>query len=157
MYLLDTVVISALRRPERHPQVSRWLQAQQPDAMYISAITVGEIRYGAERQRRMQPAFAELLERWLEYLRTWFQDRILPFDEGAANRWGALHRGMTVVTRNVRDFTPTGATVLNPFDEQDRGPMTVRRPATGGRRWTAGKVDPRPFQTAEDSGKIGST
>ena len=139
MYLLDTVVISALRRPERHPQVSRWLQAQQPDAMYISAITVGEIRYGAERQRRTQPVFAELLERWLEYLGTWFQDRILPFDEGAANRWGALHaelghtssdlqiaatalhRGMTVVTRNVRDFAPTGATVLNPFDEQDRG------------------------------------
>ena len=140
MYLLDTVVISALRRPERHPQVSQWLQAQQPDVIYISAITVGEIRYGAERQRRTQPAFAELLERWLEYLRRWFQDRILPFDEGAANRWGALHaelgytnsdlqiaatalhHGMSVVTRNVRDFAPTGATVLNPFDEQDSSP-----------------------------------
>ena len=78
MYLLDTVVISALRRPERHPEVALWLQAQADEAMYISATTVGEIRYGAERQRRTQPAFAELLERWLEYLQAWFHDRILP-------------------------------------------------------------------------------
>lgn len=137
MYLLDTVVISALRRPERHPQVARWLQGQDPGAMYISAITVGEIRYGAMRQHRKQPEFAELLERWLAYVATWFQDRILPFDEAAANHWGmlhaqlgytssdlliaatALHHGMTVVTRNVRDFKPTGVTVLDPFEEQD--------------------------------------
>ena len=137
MYLLDTVVISALRRLERHPQVARWLQDQDPGAMYISAITVGEIRYGAMRQRRKQPEFAELLEGWLAYLATWFQDRILPFDEGAANHWGvqhaqlgytnsdlliaatALHHGMTVVTRNVRDFESTGVTVLDPFKEQD--------------------------------------
>lgn len=138
MYLLDTVVISALRRPERHPQVTRWLQDQDPGAMYISAITVGEIRYGAMRQRRKQPEFAELLERWLAYVATWFQDRILPFDEGAANHWGilhahlgytssdlliaatALHHGMTVATRNVRDFNPTGVAVLDPFGEQDK-------------------------------------
>ena len=137
MYLLDTVVISALRRPERHPQVARWLQHQDSGAMYISAITVGEIRYGAMRQRRKQPEFAELLERWLAYVATWFQDRILPLDEGAANHWGvlhaqlgytnsdlliaatALHHGMVVVTRNVRDFKSTGVTVLDPFDEQN--------------------------------------
>ena len=107
--------------------------------MYLSAVTVGEIRYGAERQRRTQPTFAELLERWLEFLKKLFQDRILAFDAGAADRWGTLHaqlgytstdlliaataldQGMTVVTRNVRDFAPTGANVLNPFDEQDRG------------------------------------
>ena len=140
MYLLDTVVISALRRPERHPEVALWIQAQADEAIYISAITVGEIRYGAERQRRTQPAFAELLERWLEYLEAWFHDRILPFEERAANRWGllhaqlgysnadlqiaatAIHHGMTVVTRNVRDFAPTGATVLNPFEEQGSTP-----------------------------------
>ena len=134
MYLLDTVVISALRRPERHPQVTGWLQAQDRDAVYTSVIAIGEIRYGAERQRRTQPEFAGLLDRWLEHLARRFQDRILPFDEEAANRWGvlhaqlgytnsdlqiaaiALHRGMTVATRNVRDFTPTGAAVLDPFD-----------------------------------------
>ena len=87
MYLLDTVVISALRRPERHPQVGPVATDQDPGALYISAITVGEIRYGAMHQRRKQPEFAELLERWLAYVATWFQDRILPIDEGAANHW----------------------------------------------------------------------
>ena len=93
--------------------------------------------YGAARQRRTQPAFAELLDHWLESVATSFHDRILPFDEAAARRWGllhaelgytnsdlqiaaiALHRSLTVVTRNVRDFAPTGVTVLNPFEEAD--------------------------------------
>ena len=137
MYLLDTVVVSALRRPERHVSVARWLQKQPPQGLYISVMTVGEIMYGAARQRRTQPAFAELLDRWLESVATSFHDRILPFDEAAARRWGllhaelgytnsdlqiaaiALHRSLTVVTRNVRDFAPTGVTVLNPFEEAD--------------------------------------
>ena len=93
--------------------------------------------YGVARQRRTQPAFAELLDRWLESVATSFHDRILPFDEAASRRWGllhaelgytnsdlqiaaiALHRSLTVVTRNVRDFAPTGVTVLNPFEEAD--------------------------------------
>ena len=131
------MIIYTLRWPERHPEVALWIQTQADEAMYISAITVGEIRYGAERQRRTQPAFAELLERWLEYLEAWFYHRILPFDERAANRWGllhaqlgysnaglqiaatAIHHGLTVVTRNVRDLAPTGASILNPFEEED--------------------------------------
>ena len=135
MYLLDTVVVSALRRPERHQSVARWLRIQSPEDLYISVITIGEIRYGAARQRRRQPAFAELLDRWLESVAASFHDRILPLDEPAARRWGllhaelgytnsdlqiaatALHHSLTVVTRNVRDFLPTGVTVLNPFEE----------------------------------------
>ncbi|MDE2843092.1 MAG: type II toxin-antitoxin system VapC family toxin [Chloroflexota bacterium] len=137
MYLLDTVVVSALRRPERHVPVIRWLQVQPPEDLYISVITVGEIMYGAARQRRKQPAFAELLDRWLESVSASFQYRVLPFDEAAARRWGllhaelgytnsdlqiaaiALHRDLAVVTRNVRDFVPTGVAVLNPFEEPD--------------------------------------
>ena len=137
MYLLDTVVVSALRRPERHPSVARWLQVQPPDGLYISVITIGEMMYGAARQRRTQPGFAELLDHWLETVLTSFQDRLLPFDEAAARRWGllhaelgytnsdlqiaaiALHHNFAVVTRNQRDFTPTGVTVLNPFEEID--------------------------------------
>ena len=133
MYLLDTVVVSALRRPERHVSVAQWLRDQPPEGLYISAITVGEIMYGAARQRRTQPVFAELLERWLESVATSFHDRILPFDDAAAKRWGLLHaelgytssdlqiaaialqRSLTVVTRNVRDFAPTGVAVLNPL------------------------------------------
>ena len=137
MYLLDTVVISALRRPERHTPVAHWLQAQAPQALYISVVTVGEIMYGAARQRRTQPAFAQLLERWLETVMTSFHDRVLPLNEAAAKRWGLLHaelgytnsdlqiaatalnHDLTVVTRNVRDFISTGVRVLNPFDGND--------------------------------------
>ena len=135
MYLLDTVVVSALRRPERNIAVARWLQIQPPEDLYISVITIGEIRYGAARQRRKQPAFAGLLEHWLDSVATSFHDRILPLDEAAARRWGLLHaelgytnsdlqiaaialrHDLSVATRNVRDFEPTGVTVLNPFEE----------------------------------------
>lgn len=135
MYLLDTVAVSALRRPERHATVARWMQVQQPEDLHVSVITIGEIKYGAARQRRKQPAFAELLDSWLETVANSFRDRVLPFDEAAAKRWGllhaelgytssdlqiaaiALHHGLAVVTRNVRDFAPTGVAVLNPFEE----------------------------------------
>ena len=134
MYLLDTVVVSALRRPERHVSVVQWLQNQPSQGLYISVITVGEIMYGAARQRRTQPAFTELLDHWLESVTSSFHDRILPFDEAAARHWGLLHaelgytkadlqiaavaltRSLMVVTRNVRDFAPTGVTLLNPFE-----------------------------------------
>ncbi len=137
MYLLDTVVVSALRRPERHAAVALWVQVQPPEDLYVSVITIGEIKYGAALQRRKQPAFAELLDRWLEAVANLFRDRVLPFDEAAARRWGllhaelgytnsdlqiaaiALHNSLAVVTRNVRDFVPTGVTVLNPFQGPD--------------------------------------
>ena len=122
-----------MRRPERHTSVTRWLQVQQPEDLYISVISIGEITYGAARQRRRQPAFADLLERWLGSVVTLFHERVLPFDEAAARRWGLLHselgytssdlqiaaialnRGLTVATRNVRHFEPTGVPVFNPF------------------------------------------
>ena len=137
MYLLDTVVVSALRRPERHLSVARWLATRPVEDLYISVITLGEIVYGASRQRAKQPAFADLLDRWLESVTSSFGDRILPFDDAAARRWGLLHaelgytssdlqiaaialeHGLIVVTRNVRDFEPTSAPVLDPFDDED--------------------------------------
>ena len=71
MYLLDTMVVSALRRPDRHAAVVRWLEAQPAEALYISVITVAEIMYGAVRQSRRQPAFAEQLEQWLQAGSSW--------------------------------------------------------------------------------------
>ena len=133
MYLLDTDVVSALRRPERNVVVSEWLHNQTPRNLHISVITVGEILHGIARQRRPQPEFAAQLERWLESVMTLFRNRVLVFDEAAARHWGLLHaelgftnsdlliaaiawtRGFTVVTRNVRDFNRTGVPVLNPF------------------------------------------
>ena len=133
MYLLDTDVVSALRRPERNVVVSEWLRKQTSSSLHISVITVGEILHGIARQRRSQPEFAGLLERWLESVMTLFGNRVLVFDEAAARHWGLLHaelgftnsdlliaaiawiQGFTVVTRNVRDFDRTGVPVLNPF------------------------------------------
>ena len=134
MYLLDTNVVSALRLPERNRAVSQWLFGRSPEDFYISVITIGEIEYGIARQRRAQPEFASRLEDWMESVRSSFSSRVLPFDEASARRWGrlraelgytnsdlliaaiALERGLIVVTRNVRDFEPTGVPVLNPFD-----------------------------------------
>ena len=134
MYLLDTDVISALRRPERNPAVSAWVHNQTPESLYTSVITVGEILYGIARQRRRQPEFAAQLERWLESVMALFKERVLVFDETAARRWGILHaemgftnsdlqiaaiawsHGLTVVTRNIRHFEPTGVPTLNPLE-----------------------------------------
>ena len=120
MCLLDTDVVSALRRPGRNAVVSAWVRNQTPDSLYTSVITVGEILYGIARQRRRQPEFAAQLERWLETVMALFKDRVLVFDDAAARRWGILHaklgftssdlqiaaiarsRDLTVVTRNVR-------------------------------------------------------
>lgn len=132
MFLVDTDVVSALRRPERHPAPTRWLGAQQPSNVYLSVMTTGEIERGIARQRRLNPSFAQDLAQWYERILSSFADRILPVDVAIASRWGrlsasigndsvdlliaatALEHGLTVVTRNVGDFEPTGVGVLNP-------------------------------------------
>ena len=110
------------------------MRNQTPDRLYTSVITVGEILYGIARQRRRQPDFAAQLERWLESLMALFRDRVLVFDDAAARHWGILHaelgytssdlqiaaiawsRDLTVVTRNIRHFEPTGVPTLNPLE-----------------------------------------
>ena len=133
MFLLDTDVLSALRRRERQPAVTRWLEAQQTLDLYLSVISVGEITRGIVQQERRNPAFARELTVWLARLLTWYGDQVLGIDLATARRWGrlsgslghdsadlmiaatALEHGLTVVTRNVRHFEPTGVQVLNPF------------------------------------------
>lgn len=135
MWLIDTNVISALRRPERAPAVARWLRVQDPDALFLSVVTLGEIERGITQQDSRNPDFARDLRSWLQRTELLFADRILPFDPPAARIWGqlsarighpgadlmiaasALSRGMTVVTGNVDDFTPSGVPVLNPFGD----------------------------------------
>ena len=134
MFLLDTNVVSALRRPDRHPQVARWVAAQQPAELFLSAVTIGEIRRGITQQERRDTPFARELTVWLARLLTLYGDHVLAFDVPAAQHWGrlsgtlghdsvdlmiaatALEYGLTVVTRNVRHFEPTGVPVFNPFD-----------------------------------------
>ncbi len=131
MYLIDTDVLSALRRRERNPAVVSWVESQRVADLYMSVITVGEIERGIEQQQRHNPDFARDLSGWLDRMLDWYGDRILPVDTATARRWGqlsaalghdsadlliaatALEHGLTVATRNVRHFEPTGVSVVD--------------------------------------------
>jgi predicted nucleic acid-binding protein len=133
MYLLDTNVLSAIRRPDRAPQVRVWLAACPDEDLYISAITLGEIERGIRLQDKLNPDFAADLQAWLDRTMRVYADRIIPFAAGEARIWGrlsaeighagadlmiaatALNHGATVVTGNVSDFAPTGVRIENPF------------------------------------------
>lgn len=133
MLILDTNVISALRRPERRPAVSAWLARQRDEELFLSVITLGEIERGIARQEVLNPAFAQDLRAWLSRTVTLFSDRLLPFGAEEARIWGRLsaeigHAGAdlliaatalaldaTVVTGNTADFLPTGCRLEDPF------------------------------------------
>ena len=135
MFLLDTVVLSELRKPQRqrNRNVVQWIGAVASRDLFVSVITIGEIERGIERQRQLDPSFAESLGGWLDTVLRTYERRILPIDIAVARRWGrlsqrignkgldlavaatALEHGLTVATRNVSDFEPTGVPVLDPF------------------------------------------
>lgn len=135
MYLIDTVVLSEMRKRHRHPGVVRWLRGRAVDSLFLSAIAVGEIERGIERQRSDNPVFAEALGAWLDRTIELYADRILPVTTAISRRWGrlsarighggadlliaatALEHGLTVVTRNIRIFAPTGVAVEDPFGD----------------------------------------
>ena len=132
MFLLDTDVLSALRRRERNPNVVRWVDSQRTTDIYLSVVTVGEIERGVTQQLRRDPPFGRELALWLDSVLLWYGDRIIPIDVATARRWGqlsatlghgspdlliaatALEHGLTVVTGNIRHFEPTGVPVINP-------------------------------------------
>jgi predicted nucleic acid-binding protein len=133
MFLLDTVVLSELRRQQRNPGVVQWVAAQRPSDLFLSAVTIGEVERGIARQQSVNPDFAAALAAWLDAVLTLYADRILGIDTATARRWGrlsaqlgndgadlliaatALEHGLTVVTHNVRHFEPAGVAVVNPF------------------------------------------
>ena len=137
MYLVDTDAVSnARKRARANPGVRRFFRdaARQGTRLYLSAVTIGELRQGVEAVRhRGDLAQAARLARWLRTLTTEYADAILAFDEEIAQIWGrlrvphaenpldkqiaatALMYGLTVVTRNVPHYAPTGVAVLNPF------------------------------------------
>ena len=134
MFLLDTDVLSALRRRERNLDMARWVGTQRTTDLYLSVATVGEIERSIMRQQRRAPGFVRGLALWLDRLLAWYGERILPVDVATARRWGrlsatlgydspdlliaatALEHGLTVVTRNVRHFEPTGVAVVGTFE-----------------------------------------
>jgi toxin FitB len=133
MYLLDTDVVSARRRPDRAPSVSKWISKIPDDQLFMSAISLGELTRGLARQDSLNPAFANVLRLWLDMTEGFFETRILPYEKRTAQIWGelsarlgntsldlmiaatALEHGAIVVTRNVRHFAPTGVEIINPF------------------------------------------
>lgn len=134
-YLLDTNVVSELRRPRPDRNVVKWIQATPDAQLHISVLTIGELRQGVEKLRAKDLAQAATIDTWLSELRATFADRLVGIDDAIAERWGRLNaehglpsvdgllaatvleRGWTLVTRNVSDVQRSGARVLNPFEE----------------------------------------
>ena len=136
MFLIDTVVLSELRLRRRDPGVVAWIGSQRPEDCFLSVVSIGEIERGIARKRTSDAGFAQQLAGWLDQLMRLYGDRLLPVDVGVARRWGqlsaaighdgadlliaatALERGLTVVTRNLRHFAPTGVAIINPWQEE---------------------------------------
>ncbi len=134
-YLLDTNVISELRKGKRAERsVAEWFEGLADQEIYLSVLTIGEIRRGVESVRRRDPDSASALDGWLARLTEAHRDRILQVDRAIAEEWGrmdvpdplpvvdgllaatARNVGLTLVTRNVADVESTGVELLNPFD-----------------------------------------
>lgn len=132
MYLIDTNVVSELRKPKPHGAVIAWLQSVDHRQLRLSAVTLGEIQAGIEITREQDTDKAAEIEAWADQVaETW---NVLPMDSAAFRMWGKLmHRrsdamiedamiaatalvhGLTIATRNMKDFKEFGVTLLNPF------------------------------------------
>jgi len=77
-YLLDTDILSAIRRKQRDQNLEKWLRSINPADLYLSVITIGEVERGITQQQRMNPAFAEDLQRWLDTILQRYEQRLLP-------------------------------------------------------------------------------
>jgi predicted nucleic acid-binding protein len=133
-YLIDTNVLSELRRKLPHPGVSAWFAQRPASSLYMSVLTLGELRKGIDGLNDEDRKLA--LSDWLHTeLSMFFLGRVLSIDEQVADRWGqlvaaagrplpaidsllaatALVHGLTVVTRNAKDFEGFGLAVINPW------------------------------------------
>ncbi len=131
-YLLDTNIISELRKPKPHGGVVAWINGLQEEQLFLSVVTLGELQAGIERTRRQAPEKARAIELWVDQLAESFQ--ILSMDTRCFREWARLMEGkskqvledamiaatarvyaLTVATRNERDFEPLGVSIYNPF------------------------------------------
>lgn len=132
-YLLDTDILSALRKKQRESELEQWFANNRSADFYLSVVTIGEIERGISRQKLVDPPFASALTSWLEELLGHYSGRVLPLTIAIARRWGdlsaalgnnnadlmiaatALEHNLSVVTRNTKHFLSTQAKVINPF------------------------------------------
>ena len=133
-YLIDTNVISELRKGKRaDPGVVSWFEGLADEEVFLSALTLGEIRRGIESIRRRDSAAASVLESWLGRIAEAHRDRIVPVDRAIAEEWGRMNApnplpvvdgllaatakvsGLTLATRNTGDIARSGVSFLNPF------------------------------------------
>ena len=131
-FLLDTNVVSELRKPKPHGAVLSWIADLQADQIYLSAVTIGELQTGVELTRRQNPEKADEIELWVDQLAE--SSQVLPMDAPCFREWARLMNGktehlledamiaatarihnLTVATRNEKDFKPLGVRVLDPF------------------------------------------
>jgi hypothetical protein len=135
-YLMDTNIVSELRKAARcNPGVTRWFDATDEDDLFLSVLTLGELRMGALGLARKGPGGAPHLEAWVNALHARYAGKILPLTMEIAEKWAdlsvpdrppvvdgllaatAIVHGHTLVTRNTRDVARTGVLLLNPFEE----------------------------------------
>ncbi len=132
-YLLDTNVISETRLPNPNQRVTSFLQRAGTQSVFLSVLTVGEMRAGAAQKRRSNPVFARRLSAWIDTTEQDFADRILSVDAATANLWGdlsgtrtrpivdtllaatAIVHSLVLVTRNTKDVEDIPVTTLNPW------------------------------------------
>ena len=135
MFLLDTNIVSELRKPKPHGGVVAWVSANDTTSLYLSAMTIAELQRGVEMTREQDAGKASEIETWLEQLM--FTGQVLAMDAAVCREWARLmhrrsdtlvedafiaatarvHR-LVVATRNVRDFKTLGVETLNPFNQK---------------------------------------
>lgn len=132
-YLLDTNILSETRRKKPEGRVVSFLSSVDPSTLYISVLTLGELRKGIAARKKIDPDTADRLGAWVDGLEYSFEDRILGIDAGVARIWGELsaerprpvidtllgatatvHK-LVLVTRNTRDFEGMGVKLLDPW------------------------------------------
>jgi toxin FitB len=136
MILLDTVVLSELRKARPSPQVIQWLGQQREQDLFISVVSLGEIERGITKAQKTDPDFAQALSQWLEELMRRYADRILPITPPIARLWGKwsaelghegadlliaataqVHR-LAVATRNAKNFRDIVQSIVDPFKNE---------------------------------------